>query len=48
MIGHRHRERSEATQGSATLVTMAPLDCFAPLARTAVAVRRPDAGTAKA
>ncbi|SDN80417.1 hypothetical protein SAMN05216360_111142 [Methylobacterium phyllostachyos] len=48
MIGHRHRERSEATQGSAISVNVASLDCFAPLAKTGVAVRRPNAGTAKA
>jgi hypothetical protein len=32
---HRHRERSEATQGGAPSLNMALLDCFAPLAKTA-------------
>jgi hypothetical protein len=30
----RHRERSEATQGSATWINVALLDCFSPLAKT--------------
>ncbi|WP_157861978.1 hypothetical protein [Methylobacterium sp. Leaf361] len=32
---HRHRERSEATQGGAPSPSVALLDCFASLAKTA-------------
>ncbi|WP_170868012.1 hypothetical protein [Methylobacterium sp. 13MFTsu3.1M2] len=35
---HRHRERSEATQGGAPSPSVALLDCFAPLAGTGATV----------
>jgi hypothetical protein len=35
-----HHERSDVTQGSATSVSAAHLDCFAPLAKTVAAKSR--------
>jgi hypothetical protein len=44
---HRHRERSEATQGSATFFSVALLDCFAPLAKTEEPAQPPHAAGAR-